>query len=833
MRDVLEALADEVVGAAACSASFGSRSARWTTPGSGTSVSLANHLFDRLAQRLVGLRERLGHLPVGVGDLAPHRAQPSPVVLVFDLLGDLLAVDDSRHATLDGTASSDRHRGGAHNKATALHGGVDANAEGVGRKNSRVPDHPYALGSRRVRRLLPTVLALACAKPSSPAAAPAEPAPEEPAAAPVVDTTDPRVDDLMRLVANPDSDKDGQARVQLTAALRDSTDPRAVQALVTVLGVPQERQPAAVHRQAVTSLGALRAADAVDDILVAIFSIPDAPTTTNIAERAKVALASIGAPAVPSLVAMLRGEHEKINAQAESIGIPVPYVKMTAAQMLAALDAPGAGDALLEALEALPCDDSEFMERAFLARAVGRIGHAPAASNLCRCLKKDANPGTAFPAAEALASIGGETATQCLVDTITSARWDADLVASKEFEHELRWEAVRLAALAGGAKAVPAIRKALAGNPKHVRERAKRFNPMLAALELCNDNATCLDEVIAELNANPFSREAAAHARARPESKSADLALAISNMFSARDPDVRVSAAVLTRRLAPRAGCPQCTASFRRVLKAEHGTMDARMQLSVIEARITIATVGDDATHVPFDVPERQLTQAKRTLFAVEDVLEGLSRGCAADPCLDQLRIALLGNPRHRLVRNVDAAGPQNKQERLRRADDATLFTPLLHALFLAAGEVLLGEVALVLILAGSHQLLHPLQYGGRQGRLQYISQPPVVVGVPRRQGLQCFQRLLRAARLFDVGECRQHAQDRRTSHLDRFQIRQGARPQHDGTQGVAGPDLDRARGPSLDLARRGDDDEDDRARVATVGGGRVLRPHAALHVYG
>jgi HEAT repeat protein len=408
----------------------------------------------------------------------------------------------------------------------------------------------------------------------------------------------------MRLVANPGADPEGKARAQLAGALRDSKDPRAVEVLIELLGKTGEQQPVSVHRQAITSLGALRALPAVDPILVAIFTIPDVPTTTNVAERAKVALASIGVAAVPSLVALLQGKHADVAKRAAENVIPDDVLVMTAAGMLAAFDEPAANAALLEALDDVPCNGIDNgMVRAVVSNALGQIGHAPAVPAICRCLMRDRDPGTGFPAAEALGRIGGDQATQCLVDVVASAAFDAESVASKQFVHELRWEAVRFAALAGGAEAVPTIRRALGRNTPHVREQAKRFGPMLDALQRCKDEAKCLDALMADPGADPFAREAAAFARARQEPESADRAAAVSKLFATRDPDVRLSVAVLTRRVAPPHACPQCTEAFRNVFVQELGSMDVRMQASVLAARVTIAAVGDDATHVPFPAP--------------------------------------------------------------------------------------------------------------------------------------------------------------------------------------------------------------------------------------
>lgn len=408
---------------------------------------------------------------------------------------------------------------------------------------------------------------------------------------------------MWQLLADPGPDAEGAKRAQLAAALRDSSDPRAVEVLLETLAQPMERQPTVVHRQAVTSLGALRVKEAVDPILVALFTIPDAPTTTSLAERAKVAIASIGDGAVPSLVAMLKGEHPGVRAQAEANGVPEEVVRVTAASMLAAFDHPNATAALLEQLEAESCVGDSQSGRSVLTNVLGHIGHAAAAPAICRCLADDHDPGTAFVAAEALGFIGGPEATTCLVEAVKTGSYDPEIV-DEEVVYELRWEAVRFAALAGGAAAVPKIRSALARNrDATVKKKAGAFAPMLDMLERCNDEAQCLDAVLADPDADPFAREAAAHVRSRQDPESAELALVIGRAFAIPDPDVRVSVAILTRRVAPAHGCTPCGEALRDVMEREKAGMPVIMQASVLAARTTMAVVSEDPALVPFVLP--------------------------------------------------------------------------------------------------------------------------------------------------------------------------------------------------------------------------------------
>lgn len=398
---------------------------------------------------------------------------------------------------------------------------------------------------------------------------------------------------LLDRVADPTEDPDGQERARLAAALRASTDPRAITALITVLEQPAPEQPVVVHRAAITALGALRAASAVDAILVALFSIPDAPTTTSVSERARAALASIGPPAVPPLVAMLEGKHAAVNERAEANGVPTEVVESVAATMLGVIDDPAATDALMRLLGRTSCASGDI-RHAVAVEALGRLEHAPAVAPICGCLRRDHDPSSAPVAARALAMIGGDAATRCLIDVIRTAKYDDDIVESVEEQHALRWEAVRLAALAGGAAALPKIRAALAkGGVPSVVDHAAAFAPMLDTLRRCGADVACLDAVLADPQADAFAREAAAFTRARSGPRSPELALAISRAFATPNAEVRWMLATLVRRVAPAHGCPECARALLDVLERE--TMVAEMQAAVITARTAIEAVGDGA----------------------------------------------------------------------------------------------------------------------------------------------------------------------------------------------------------------------------------------------
>ena len=126
---------------------------------------------------------------------------------------------------------------------------------------------------------------------------------------------------------------------------------------------------------------------------------------------------------------------------------------------------------------------------------------------------------------------------------------------------------------------------------------------MLDMLERCKNEAACLDEVLTDPEADPFAREAAAFVRARQDSESVGLAVAISRAFAIPDPDVRLSIAVLTGRVAPAGGCSTCAQALRDVIEREKDGMPVTMQAAVLVARSTMVVVSDEASHVPFLAP--------------------------------------------------------------------------------------------------------------------------------------------------------------------------------------------------------------------------------------
>lgn len=447
-----------------------------------------------------------------------------------------------------------------------------------------------------MRLAIVVVLLSACAQPRVPAATPAT---QATTGTPSHDEQrDPQVDALTSLLADPSHDLDGSARASLCRTLMGSSDPRAVPLLIDVLATPGDRQPVAVHRAAATALGALGNEAAIDPLLIAMFRIPDIASTTSLNERVQLAIATIGPAAVPRLVAMLNGEHEAVERAAAEAGADHAVVEIVAATMLGASMNADAFSPLLAMHDSTSCrDGDDAIRRSVAARALGLIGDARAVPSLCKCLRGHLDPGSAFPTADALALIGGDEATRCLVGLVATAEYDPDTIASPEFRYELRWESIRLAAIAGGPAAGPAIESAIAANrDRTFRGHARGFVSMLAALRGCTDGGACLEQLLTSATTDRFAREVAAYAIARAHRGDIKAAQLLASAWAIPDADVRTSIALLVRRVSPRFACQPCAEAIAEVVERELGTMPAVMQRAVIEARATIAIVGAPGT---------------------------------------------------------------------------------------------------------------------------------------------------------------------------------------------------------------------------------------------
>lgn len=409
---------------------------------------------------------------------------------------------------------------------------------------------------------------------------------------------------LEAIVANPRLDATGEVREALVDALGMVGDARAVPTLVTVLEQPAEAQPVAVHRRAADALGRFADPVATDALLSASFRVPDVFSTTSLAERSKVAMAAIGTPAVPRVVDLLEGRHAPIEALAREHDIDRAILTMAAASFLGTIGSPAGVEPLLRVLPTNDCgarprrggsSEGDFEARtlrAMVATSLGLLGDERAVEPLCRCATASKDPTDMFPIAEALGRIGGTRASECLARVIRTGAYDRDVVQSPELEHEIRWEAMRFGILAAGPEGLPAIEAAMRakGQPAAVVRHAAQWEAGRSLVERCGQDARCLQDVLAEPQADWFAREVAAVLLARRSPGDAETAERIAQAFSIRNPDARVTMAWLSAHVMQGARCPRCAGKLIERLEQERETkLPAQYQLSVLTARYSIA----------------------------------------------------------------------------------------------------------------------------------------------------------------------------------------------------------------------------------------------------
>ena len=431
-------------------------------------------------------------------------------------------------------------------------------------------------------------------------------------------STEAVVEQFEKVIADPKLDQsegaEGLLRIKMAETLGALHDKTAVPVLIKAMEQTKENQPVAVHRAAATALGKIGDPSAIDALLTVTFRVPDAPTTTNIGERAKLALMAIGEPAIPKVLAMLKGEVSEVQDLAAKNSVPQLAIQQTAAGILGAMGAKSAVDDLIGFMPTDGCtgaaapdekkkkgDDEPDAEdaanaslRAVIANALGFIGDAKAVKPLCSCVLSTDNPGDMFPIMESLGRIGGTEAVTCLGDVIKSGKYDKDVV-QPDFVLEPRWDAARFALLAAGPGDIAAIKAAIATNKdEKVIANAKKWDPGFALVESCKEDADCYMTTLKDVNADWIAREKAAFAVARAKKGDVKAAEEIAKAFKVRNPDARISMAWLpAHMLEGDTKCPACVDAYEAVLKAEKGSMDAKMQAPVLRVRATIAKLRD------------------------------------------------------------------------------------------------------------------------------------------------------------------------------------------------------------------------------------------------
>ena len=439
------------------------------------------------------------------------------------------------------------------------------------------------------------------------------------AKAKAVGTVDAIIAQLEAFLQSPGKDKGpegGEMRMALVQALGALKDKKAVPVLSKVMEQTKENQPVAVHREAAKSLGLIRDPSAVDALLTVTFRVPDAPSTTDIGNRSKLALVSIGEPAVPRVMAMLKGEHEEVIQLATLNGVDLLVVQQTAVGILGAM---GAKDAVEELLAFMPrdgcgpkpavepkkgkkgkkaepeeLDPANVSLRAFVGNALGLIGDERASEPLCSCVNATHNPGDMFPITEALGRIGGPVAQACLIDLVKNGEYDPQTVDNSDFAKQIRWEAARFAILVASADDMPKVKEAIEGNTDaKVKENMAQWQSGIVLAETCQADKDCYLKTLKDINAEWFAREKAAYELVRLAKGDTAVALEMAKAFKVRNPDGRVTMALMVPRLLDGKRCGACADALEAVLAGEKGSMPAEMQLAVLTMRQTVAKIAE------------------------------------------------------------------------------------------------------------------------------------------------------------------------------------------------------------------------------------------------
>jgi HEAT repeat protein len=424
------------------------------------------------------------------------------------------------------------------------------------------------------------------------------------------DAVEPLIAALDALIADPKNDKgneEGKVRLELVEVLGAVRDKRAVPVLIKALEQTKENQPVAIHRAAASALGEIGDPAAVDALLTVQFRVPDAPSTTDISNRAKLALVAIGDPAVPGVMKMLRGEMEAVNKLAADAGVDIGVVKQSAAGILTSMGTKAAVEDLVAFMPKADCeegvdpdevDPADANLRAFVARALGFIGDDRAVEALCTCSLASKNPGDMFEIANALGRIGGPKAAECLNKVVATGEYDQEAVTNSDFVHQIRWEAARFAVLAADGATIAAVKEAMAAGAKgdaKVAEELKAWEPGVALVEKCKDDKACYLESVKDTTADWFPREVAASALVRLAKGDAAVAEEVAKAFKVRSPDARVTMAWATWKLMDGAKCQPCADALQAVIDGEKGSMPPTMQLAVLTARDSIAKLAAPA----------------------------------------------------------------------------------------------------------------------------------------------------------------------------------------------------------------------------------------------
>lgn len=430
-----------------------------------------------------------------------------------------------------------------------------------------------------------------------------------------LDTIIAQLDGLITDSKNDGGERAGEVRGLMVDTLAAIGSPKAVPVLLKSLKQGEDKQPVGVHRKVAEALGVIGDPSAVDELLIATYRVPDAFTSTNIGEKVKIALASIGEPAVPFVLTMLKGKHEEVQKLAATHGLDQVNIQNAAAAFLGAIGSAQATADLVAYMptqecaapppeakkEEPPADDEEEEEavpqvdtagiRAVVANSLGLIADETAVDALCSCSTWSKNPADMFPIAEALGRIGGEKATACLENVIKNGLYEQDAVENSDFVKEIRWEAGRFGVLAAGSAGIAKIKAALeeAKKDPNVAKHTAGWDPGIQTIEKCGDKLDCYVAVVDDINADWFAREVAAVNAGRLAKGDVKVAESIAKAYKVRSPDARVTMAWMAAYMLQEKDCPACATAIGRVLDDEKDSRPPKeYQLSVLMARYTM-----------------------------------------------------------------------------------------------------------------------------------------------------------------------------------------------------------------------------------------------------
>lgn len=441
------------------------------------------------------------------------------------------------------------------------------------------------------------------------------------------DTVDAVLGLFEGLVKDPSKDKgkaEGEIRMELAKTLGLLKDPKAVDALIAALQQPTEMRPPAIHRAIAEALGQLRDPKAVEPLIVANFSIPDDLSTKNLGNRVKLAMVSIGDPAVPRLVELVGGKADDIVIKkVVEQGANIADVRFTAALMLGSLGSPTAVDEMVKYVPESVCkpivkedpkdkkkkkkkDDEESDEdldqkaadeqlRNALVTSLGQIGDPKGVPVVCNCSQGTVHYEEQFMMIESLGLMGGPESAKCLANFIKTAESDPEsLPTTDKTKLSIRVEAGRFAVLAAGPDDIAAVKEAFAANtdPK-VTEGLKAWEPGIQLLESCKADKDCYLKTLKDSNANWFAREKAAVELSKIAAGDEAVAKEIAQAYKVREADARVTIALMVGRAMKGKKCQACVDTLEDIMKGEKGTTDVSYQKAVRTARDTIAKLGD------------------------------------------------------------------------------------------------------------------------------------------------------------------------------------------------------------------------------------------------